>query len=393
MPNVYAPQIFFIVFRECLEAIIVISVLFSFIKKSLGGPDQDQAIYKKLRRQVWWGAISGIGCCFVIGGAFIAVFYTVGRDIWSTTEDLWEGIFYLVATIIITVMGLALLRINKTKEKWKVKLAQAIVEHKKKNDGTSRLSFWSKRYVMFILPFVTTMREGVEAVVFVGGVSLGYPASSFPLPVVTGIIAAGLVGYFLYRGGNQMSIRIFLIFSSCILYLIAAGMFSKAIWSLQYHVFAVKVGSDVAEAGNGQGSYNILETVWHLDCCNPETDDGWDVFNAVLGWQNTATYGSIISYNLYWIFLACVLACMMHEEKTGSLPLKRPILNFLLKVPLVNLWVKRKVVVSQDRATELVRQGHEHLQELGHGPIGSDELDETKQGTRETTTAVRTIEE
>lgn len=98
-----------------------------------------------------------------------------------------------------------------------------------------------------------------------------------------------------------MSIRIFLIFSSCILYLIAAGMSSKPIWTLQYHTFSRKVGSDVAEAGNGQRSYDISEIVWHVDCCNPETDDGWDVFNAVLGWQNTATYGSVISYNVYWI--------------------------------------------------------------------------------------------
>jgi high-affinity iron transporter len=53
MPNVFAPQIFFIVFRECLEAVIVISVLLSFLKQSLGQPDQDQKIYKRLVRHVW----------------------------------------------------------------------------------------------------------------------------------------------------------------------------------------------------------------------------------------------------------------------------------------------------------------------------------------------------
>ena len=52
-------------------------------------------------------------------------------------------------------------------------------------------------------------------------------------------------------------------------------MFSKAVWSLQYNTFAKKVGSDVSEAGSGQGSYDIRETVWHVDCCNPETDNGW----------------------------------------------------------------------------------------------------------------------
>ncbi|KAL1964568.1 hypothetical protein VTN77DRAFT_6865 [Rasamsonia byssochlamydoides] len=153
-----------------------------------------------------------------------------------------------------------------------------------------------------------------------------------------------------------MSIQIFLIASTSVLYLIAAGMFSKAIWSLQFHTFAAKVGSDVAEEGDGPGSYDIRETVWHVNCCNPEIDNGWDVFNAVLGWQNTATYGSVLSYNLYWIFLMLSIGCMLYEERTGSLPFKKQIVSFLLKVPGVNIYVKRKLQPSAEQADELMRQ-------------------------------------
>jgi high-affinity iron transporter len=32
------------------------------------------------------------------------------------------------------------------------------------------------------------------------------------------------------RGGNFASIQVFLIFSTCFLYLVAAGLFSKAVW-------------------------------------------------------------------------------------------------------------------------------------------------------------------
>jgi high-affinity iron transporter len=363
MPNVFAPQVFFIVFRECLEAIIVVSVLLSFLKKSLGQPDQDQKIYKRLVRQVWFGSLAGIVICLIIGGAFIGVFYGLGKDIWAQSEDLWEGIFYLIATIIITIMGLALLRINKMQEKWRVKLAQALVEQRQKTGSKGWMGNWGRRYIMFILPLITTMREGVEAVVFVGGVSLGYPPTSFPLPVITGILAAALIGYLLYRGGNQMSIQIFLIFSTSVLYLIAAGMLSKSIWSLQYYVFQKKVGSDVAEAGNGPGSYDIKQTVWHVNCCNPETDNGWDVFNAILGWQNSATYGSVISYNLYWLFIIACIGCLLYEERNGSLPLKKQATSLLLKVPLVNRYIRKKIAVSQKDADELVRQGHAHLRE------------------------------
>lgn len=51
MVNVFAPQIFFIVFRETLETSIVVSVLLSFVKQQLG-KDVDRTVYKKLRNQV-----------------------------------------------------------------------------------------------------------------------------------------------------------------------------------------------------------------------------------------------------------------------------------------------------------------------------------------------------
>lgn len=367
MTNIFAVQIFFIVFRECLEAVVIISVLLSFLKKSLGQPDQDKHVYKRLVRQVWFGSISGIVLCLIIGGAFIGVFYGLGHDIWAQSEDLWEGIFYMIACIIITVMGLALLRINKMQDKWKVKIAQALVTNKEKKKFL--LGDWSRKYAMFLLPFITTMREGVEAVVFVGGVSLGYPATSFPLPVVTGIIAGVLVGLALYKGGNAMSIKIFMVFSTCVLYLIAAGMFSKSIWSLQNHVFVDKVGSDVSEAGNGPGSYDVGESVWHVNCCNPETDNGWDVFNALLGWQNSATYGSVISYNVYWLFIMVVLVCLLYEERTGTLPLKREAFAVLLRIPGVRGYVKKKQAeeISEQEAHEVIRTIHGQGAVVGRG--------------------------
>ncbi|KAJ9359289.1 iron permease FTR1/Fip1/EfeU [Paecilomyces variotii] len=354
--NVFGVQVFFIVFRECLEAVIIISVLLSFLKQCLGQPDQDQAVYKRLVRQVWVGSMLGILICLCIGGAFIGVFYGLGRDIWAASEDLWEGIFYLIAAIIVTIMGLALLRINKTKEKWKVKIAQALVAHRKHRTATGWFSELSRRYVMFFLPFITTLREGLEAVVFVGGVSLGLPATAFPLPVVCGIIAGLVVGLLLYRGGNVMTIQLFLIFSTCVLYLIAAGMFSKSVWSLQFNTFSQKVGSDVGESGDGPGSYDIATTVWHINCCNPEIDNGWDVFNAVLGWQNTGTYGSILAYNIYWLFIIVCIGCMLYEERTGSLPLKKQIIDTMLKVPGLRTYVKRKLAVSREDAEDIIRQ-------------------------------------
>ncbi|EFX01190.1 plasma membrane iron permease [Grosmannia clavigera kw1407] len=363
--NVFAVQVFFIVFREVLEAGIILSVLLSFLKQVIR-PTQDEALYKRLVRHVWLGAGAGIFCCLCIGGAFIGVFYGLGHDIWSKSEDLWEGIFYIIATVIVTAMGLALLRVNKMRAKWQVKIAQSLINKKSIREGGLRAYFhhFGRRNVMFILPFITTLREGVEAVVFVGGVSLNYPATSFPLPVVTGFIAASLIGYLFYRGGNVMSIQIFLIFCTSVLYLIAAGMFSRAIWSFENYKYVKGVGSDVSEQGSGDGSYNIRQAVWHVNCCNAETDNGWDVFNAILGWENTGTYGSVIGYCCYWLLIIVSVIFLMYEERTGYLPGAKFGLNVAAKIPGLRGWAKKRIFAHEHGidVDEIVQQVNaEHL--------------------------------
>ena len=48
----------------------------------------------------------------------------------------------------------------------------------------------------------------------------------------------------------------------------------------------------------------------------------------VLGWQNSATYGSVLSYNLYWIIVSLGFTLMLFREKRGHYPfMKAPVSN------------------------------------------------------------------
>jgi len=146
--------------------------------------------------QAWLGVAAGLLIVLIIGGAFIGTYYRYGVDHFSASEDLWEGIFSLIAAIIITIMGAALLRISKLQDKWRVKLLHTLESNDDKN---GRVKGWIQKYFMFWLPFVTVLREGLEAVVFIGGVSLGIPATAFPLAVVTGLLAGILIGFIIYK--------------------------------------------------------------------------------------------------------------------------------------------------------------------------------------------------
>lgn len=389
LENYFSIQIFFIILRETLETAIIISVLLSFINQNnppinpqSGEEDEQetQVILAKheemktnMRLQVWIGAISGLLVCLVIGLVFILCFYYIGKDYWSYTERIWEGAFSILSSVIITVMGLGLLRINKImKVKWWMKLGDAYngdsvagdhqksageleleldpdaaeeeitrltestsnsVSYENRNDdvlsGTntqsrlsrSRFGRTKKKYFLAILPLITTLREGLEAVVFVGGMGVSNPLTSLPLSIMCGILLGSLIGYLLYKGGNKLSLQYFLIFLTCFLYMVSAGLMSRGVWFLELEQFVRRCdGLDVSETGSGPGSYDISKSVWHVNCCNGLTDGWWMVFNAIFGWTNSATYGSVITYSVYWIVVIIWLNLKLVEEKHGYIP-------------------------------------------------------------------------
>lgn len=136
--------------------------------------------------------------CLVVAAALIGVFYTVGSNAWDKNEGYYEGAFCLLAAVIITVMGAALLRIGKMQKKWRVKLAKA-VEAPISTKSRGCVAHWLEKYAMFVLPFITVLREGIEAVVFVAGVTFSAPAYAVPLPVVVGLLVGGIIGWLLYK--------------------------------------------------------------------------------------------------------------------------------------------------------------------------------------------------
>ncbi|KAG6872478.1 hypothetical protein C0995_009412 [Termitomyces sp. Mi166 len=304
-------------FRETLEAAIIVSVLLGLVEQIVHGdpsispavsqtitgqaeskngsdagaitlpdPEDDSAhrrlLIRKLRIQIFAGSALGLFIALAIGAAFIAVWFTKASDLWAKSETLWEGIFELIACIMIFIMGITMLKMDRAKAKWRVKLSRAF-DSNQAVDGRTKTGKW----VLFFLPFITVLREGMEAVVFVGGVSLGQSATSIPIAAIVGIICGLTCGFLIYQFASRS-----MVMTNFIL-LIGAGLFSKAVGAFEQHAFNTLLGADVDDAGGtGPGSYRVQGNVWHLDCCSPENkfdNSGWSIFSAIFGWTNNAT--------------------------------------------------------------------------------------------------------
>ncbi|KAG0296562.1 high-affinity iron permease [Linnemannia gamsii] len=281
---------FFIIFRETVEAAIIVSVLLSFLRQVL---NDDPVMRKRLSRQIWAGTALGLLISLAIGGGFILVWNWYGKNLWAASEGIWVGCFSFIAVLMITLIGIAMLRTNQMQEKWKLKLAKAM-----DNENANGLGNQSRKYALFLLPLVTVLREGLEAVVFIGGVTFTEDPKAIPLAVVAGVALGLLIGFLIYRGGNKMRLHPFFVGSTCLLMMLAAGLVSKGVAAFEADHWNRLTGAQSDDAGTFDPRYNL----WALKCCDPKQPDAgwWSVANALVGWSNIASYWTVGSYIMYW---------------------------------------------------------------------------------------------
>merc|ERR1719331_38899 len=78
---------------------MIVCSLLAILKKQ---DAMDQRVKDMLRLKVVIGSIVGGIVSLIIGGVFLALFYTVGVDLWAKGEALWEGIFSIIGGILVT---------------------------------------------------------------------------------------------------------------------------------------------------------------------------------------------------------------------------------------------------------------------------------------------------
>ncbi|RIA89852.1 ferric iron permease FTR1-like protein [Glomus cerebriforme] len=282
---------YFILLRETLEITIILAVLLGLIDKFV--PDND-TLRKKFKKQIWIGTAAGLGTSLLIGVIFVIIFYTLEKNLWEDSEAAWEGAFSLVASVVITIMSLSMLRVKHWKTKWEGKLQTATEQHLEKHDK-------GNKWALILLPFTVVCREIVESIVFIAGIGFQHPATGLPIPVITGILSGFFIGYIIYKGSHKLSLNVFFGVTTVLLLFIAAGLFSNSIYELQ----------EATEDPN-------VKIVWELKCCDPETDSFWSIMKALFGWRNVATVGSTVGYFMYWFVVGLLALFLVYKERKNN---------------------------------------------------------------------------
>lgn len=195
---------FIIVWRESLEALLVIGVLMAWISRQ---PEQG-----RLRRGLWLGVVAGLGLASALGYAT----FVVQSQFAGEALEIFQLGMVLLASLLILQMVLWMYRHGRS-------MKQQIEEQARQSSGG---------FGVAAIAALAVAREGAETVVFLYGLTLeaaGGELVSMLIGALAGFLLAIGMGWIIVRGARFFNLRILFIFSGILLLCIAHALLANGI--------------------------------------------------------------------------------------------------------------------------------------------------------------------
>jgi high-affinity iron transporter len=218
---------FLIVFREVLEASLVVGIIYLLIEKT----NQNKHFL-----QLWYGVFASILASIAVGYLVIQAKNALGND---STEALFEAVFlYLTAFLIWYVI----FWLSKNVSDKKVLEGQAL--------NAMELSSWG----IFLVVFFAILREGFETAIFLIGNFSKTGAVSYP-GIFSGAVLAILIGYLVVAQGRKVDFKRVFKYTTLLLVFLSAGMIAYGTHEAEEYL----VKSGQMEKSEIYRVWNVLE--------------------------------------------------------------------------------------------------------------------------------------
>ena len=263
---------FMIMFRESLEAALVVGIILAYLRKT-GGTRYTNLVYVGIAAGVVASIIAAV------------LFNALAGGFTGAAEQLFEGVSMIAGAGLITFMIIWLMQQKHMASELEGKVRRELRE--------------SHKFGIFFLTFVSVLREGVETVIFLGAASFlggGYSL----VGSIGGIIAAIALGYLIFAEMMRIDLKKVFLATGIILLLFAAGLASRGAHELQ-------------EAGIVPG---IVEHIWDIN--PPLNADGsfpllheegaiGTVAVSLFGYSGSPSLTDVIAYLAYMALMALLL--------------------------------------------------------------------------------------
>jgi high-affinity iron transporter len=273
-------QSFIIMFRETLEAALIVGIVLGYLNKS-GQRRQAPAVYLGILAGVAASVLAAYGFMRWAGGFS-------GRR-----EELFEGVMMLAGALLLTTLILWMMRRSN----------RAAAIERRVERGLSRKSG------LFLLVFVSILREGVESVIFLSAVAGASGVRSLP-GALLGLTAALVLGVGLFYGLIHIRLSRFFAVTNVLLILFAAGLVAHGLHELQEAGLVPTVVEhvyDINPAVTSPGSYPLLHEKGHLG----------SIATGLFGYNGNPSLLELAGYLLY---LGAVALLWLRISRRRGLP-------------------------------------------------------------------------
>ena len=218
---------FIIVFREVLEASLVVGIIYLLIEKT-----NQAAHFTKL----WYAVFASIFASIAVGFMVIQAKNALGNN---STQALFEAIFlYLTAFLIWYVI----FWLSKNVSDKKVLEGQAL--------NAMEISSWG----IFFVVFFAILREGFETAIFLIS-SFSITGTFSYIGFISGAALAILIGYLIVTQGRKIDLRGVFKYTTLLLVFLSAGMIAYGTHEAEEYL----VKSDQIEKSDIYRVWDILE--------------------------------------------------------------------------------------------------------------------------------------
>jgi high-affinity iron transporter len=218
---------FIIVFREVLEASLVVGIIYLLIEKT----NQNEHF-----SQLWYGVFASILASIAVGYLVIQAKNSLGNN---STQALFEAVFlYLTAFLIWYVI----FWLSKNVSNKKVLEGQAL--------NAMELSSWG----IFFVVFFAILREGFETAIFLIS-SFSITGTFSYLGFFSGAVLAILIGYLIVAQGRKVDLKSVFKYTTLLLVFLSAGMIAYGTHEAEEYL----VKSGQMEKSEIYRVWNVLE--------------------------------------------------------------------------------------------------------------------------------------
>ncbi|AOJ04044.1 MULTISPECIES: FTR1 family iron permease [Burkholderia] len=277
-------QILFIVWRESVEALLVVGILYAWLKN--GDDDARRGL-----PYLWAGVGAGLLMAVGLGAALVGFTEVLSGD----AQDYFQTAMVLIACVLIVQMVLWMKQHGRTLKRDMERSLQK---------STQDANWWG----VAVLVALAIAREGSETVIFLYGLGFGQSGhvdGSQVLAVLIGLGLAFLTFYVLQLGGKYFSWRHFFRVTEIMLLFLGAGLFQAGIDKL--------IDKEILPLGIAQ--------LWDTSAILDDSGTLGSLVATLTGYRAHPSLTNLVAYAVYW---AVVYLLLKRAARHPAATLGRP---------------------------------------------------------------------